>query len=320
MTEGTAALGALILALVATPLAIVVARRVGAVDHPGPLKPQERPVPYLGGVAVFLATTPWVVHLRPTLLAPLALCMGVGLADDLVELRPWHRLVGQLVAGAGIAALVTTRIPQPAGGILVVAVTVLLANGVNLVDGLDGLASGVAGAACAGFAVLLVGSPRLLALSGLGALVGFLVFNRPPARVYLGDAGSSYLGALSTVLLASSWASGLRLSTAVAALLLVAVPSTEVAVALVRRLRSGGSVVTGDRRHPYDLLVRGGWRPGTSTLAYVGAAVVLGAVAVAVAASHSVGVAVAGALLGAAALLIAAGAIGALHGERSVST
>lgn len=307
-------------ALVLTPLSMAVARRAGALDRPGPLKPQHGAVPVLGGAAVFLATAPWIVRDDATLLVPLAAALVLGTVDDLVQLAPWHRLAGQLAIGSGIAAIVPLRLTQPVGGLLVVGAAVLIVNGVNLIDGLDGLASGVTLACCGGFAVLMTGSPRLLALAGVGALAGFLAYNRPPARVYLGDGGSTFLGALAVTLLASAWSSGPRLSTSVAALLLVAVPVAEVAVAVVRRLRSSGHVLAGDRRHPYDLLVERGWRPSASALAYVGAAAILAAAASAVAALHSLGGAVAAGVAAAGILLGAAGACGALHGERRVST
>ena len=86
--------------------------------------------------------------------------------------------------------------------VLVVAVTVLLINGVNLMDGLDMLAGGVAAVAALAFAVLLRGPGRQLAVALAAALAGFLVFNRPPARVYLGDGGSYLLGTALAVLLA----------------------------------------------------------------------------------------------------------------------
>ena len=81
-------------------------------------------------------------------------------------------------------------------------------NGVNLIDGLDMLAGGVAAVAAGGFAVILHGSGRQLAIALAASLLGFLVYNRPPARVYLGDGGAYLLGTGLTVLVAESWAPG----------------------------------------------------------------------------------------------------------------
>ncbi len=137
-------------ALVATPVAMVVARRTGVVDHPAPLKPQRVPVPYLGGAAVFLAAVVGGAAGRPLLLLPLGLVLLLGVADDAVHLPPWTRLTGQAAMGAVVAAAVPTHLPGALGPVLVVAVTVLLINGVNMIDGLDTLAGGVVAVAAGG--------------------------------------------------------------------------------------------------------------------------------------------------------------------------
>ena len=92
-----------------------------------------------------------------------------------------------------MSVIVPTHLPPYVGPPLVVLGTVLLVNGMNFLDGLDGLAAGVAATTSVGFAVLLVGSGRYLAVGLACALAGFLVFNRPPARIYLGDSGAYLL-------------------------------------------------------------------------------------------------------------------------------
>jgi UDP-N-acetylmuramyl pentapeptide phosphotransferase/UDP-N-acetylglucosamine-1-phosphate transferase len=267
---------------------MVVAHRSGVVDRPAPLKPQTEPVPYLGGAAVGVAAVVGGALGRPLLLVPLGLALVLGVVDDSVHLSPAVRLLGQAAIGGVTAAVVPTRLPGAVGVVLVVAVAVLLMNGVNMIDGLDALAGGVVAVATGAFAWLLRGDARILALALAGALAGFLVYNRPPARIYLGDGGAYLLGTALTVVLASAWASGVRTPVAVAGLLLVAVPAAEVLCAVVRRLRGRRSLVLGDRGHPYDRLVTRGWPVLGAGLVYIGAEVVLAAVAVAVAASRSV--------------------------------
>ncbi|HEY7947243.1 MAG TPA: hypothetical protein VID75_06185, partial [Acidimicrobiales bacterium] len=193
--------GAAAVALAATPLAARVARRTGVVDRPGALKPQSASVPYLGGAAVFVAVVVGGAAGRPLLLLPLGLALVLGVADDAAHLPPWTRLVGQVGVGAVVALVVTTRLTEPIGGLLVAAVTVLLINGVNMIDGLDTLAGGVVAVAAVGFAWLLRGDGRTLGVALACALAGFLVYNRPPARIYLGDGGSYLLGTALAVLL-----------------------------------------------------------------------------------------------------------------------
>jgi UDP-GlcNAc:undecaprenyl-phosphate/decaprenyl-phosphate GlcNAc-1-phosphate transferase len=279
-------LGAAATALVATPLSMAVARRTGVVDHPAPLKPQQSPVPYLGGVAVFLATVVGGAVGRPLLLLPLGLVLVLGVADDAAHLPPLPRLAGQAAIGGIVAAIVPTHLPGPLGPVLVTLVTVLLINGVNMIDGLDTLAGGLVAVAAVAFVVLLRAGGRELGLSLACALAGFLFYNRPPARIYLGDGGAYLLGTALAVLLAMAWAPGVRPATGAAALILVAVPAAEVLFSVIRRLRNRASVVLGDRGHPYDRLVSRGWPALGASMAYVGVELALAAVALAVAATH----------------------------------
>jgi UDP-GlcNAc:undecaprenyl-phosphate GlcNAc-1-phosphate transferase len=299
-------------ALVATPLAMAVARRTGVVDRPAPLKPQRIAVPYLGGTAVFLGAVIGGAEGRPLLLLPLGLVLALGVADDAIQLPPLARLAGQAGVGALVAALVPTHLPGPLGPVLVVAVTVLLINGVNMIDGLDILAGGVTAVAAVAFASLLRADARDLALALACSLAGFLFYNRPPARIYLGDGGSYLLGTALAILLASAWAPGARTATGISGLVIVAVPAAEVLFAVVRRLRSGRSLVLGDRGHPYDRLVAKGWPSLGASMAYVGAELVLGAAALASSATRDTGPALVAAVATAVGLVIAAALAGSL--------
>jgi UDP-GlcNAc:undecaprenyl-phosphate GlcNAc-1-phosphate transferase len=278
--------GALCATAVAVPICMELARRTGILDRPGPLKPHEAPVPYLGGVAVFVGVAIGVSAGRPVVLLPLVAALAVGVADDRFDLPPLFRLLAQLGVGAVIAATQPVHLPGWCGIPLLVAVTVILINGFNLIDGLDMLAAGVGTAAAAGFTLVLQGSARLMAASLTGALIAFLWFNRPPARIYLGDGGSYLLGAAMAVLLARSFAVGVAGPTGVAALALPAVAVGEVACAIVRRRRSGRSLLAGDRGHPYDRLVGNGWSRTAASGTYVA---IEAAVAVAVVLEVAVG-------------------------------
>jgi UDP-GlcNAc:undecaprenyl-phosphate GlcNAc-1-phosphate transferase len=272
--------------MVAVPVCMVVARRSGIMDRPGPLKTHEVPVPYLGGVAVFAGLAVGASAGRPVVLIPLVAALAIGVTDDRFPLPAPVRLLAQLGVGAVIAATQPVHLSAWLGVPLVLAATVVLINGFNLLDGLDMLAAGVGGAAALGFAVVTHGDARLLAASLAGALVAFLWYNRPPARIYLGDGGSYLLGASMAVLLARAWAVGEGGPTGVAVLALLAVPVAEVTCAIVRRSRSGRSLLAGDRGHPYDRLVATGWSRTSASAAYIAAQVVAG---VAVAAALLVG-------------------------------
>jgi UDP-GlcNAc:undecaprenyl-phosphate GlcNAc-1-phosphate transferase len=280
-------------AVALTPVCAMTARRLDIVDRPGPLKVQSTPVPYLGGLAVLAALLGPVLWTRPALAIPLALATGLGLADDIADLHSRIRLVCELAIGVVVA--VVTGVP---GGLAVVAVvaTVLLVNAVNLLDGLDGLASGTALVSGAGFAFVVEGDYRVLAVALAAALGGFLVWNRPPARIYLGDSGSYLIGTALAVLLAATLGDQSSASSAAAAALLVGVPVGDTAIAVVRRWRAKRPLFTGDRGHVYDQLVDRRWTPRQATLACIGAQAALAVLAVAV--SHAAdGVAVGAAVV-----------------------
>ncbi len=245
---------AVVAALLLTPLAAALARRTGVVDRPGPLKIQREPIPYLGGLAVFAAAAGPIALVRPALLLPLGLAGLLGLVDDIGDVRPIVRLIAEIGVGLVAGLVIDSPLPVPLGVIVTAALVVGLINAVNLIDGLDGLAGGVAAASAIGF-VVLGGPARPIAAAFAGALGGFLVYNRPPARIFLGDSGAYLVGtalACCTAIVlddpggASGWA---------AIPLLVALPVLDTIVAIARRRRARRPLFAGDRSHVYDQLV-----------------------------------------------------------------
>jgi UDP-GlcNAc:undecaprenyl-phosphate GlcNAc-1-phosphate transferase len=317
----TALIGALVafaVTVVLTPIAIRVALRTGVVDRPGALKVQEIPVAYLGGVAVFggIAAGLLVHSGRPRLLLPLGLALALGLADDLADLSPRVRLACEAVIG-GVAAVVVPATPGPLGYVITAFAVVGLLNAVNLLDGLDALASGVGAVSAIGFALLGPG-PRPLGLAIAGALCGFLVFNRPPARIYLGDAGAYLLGTALALACATALHADGAVTTWAALPLLVAVPVTDTAVAILRRRRAGAPLFAGDRSHVYDQLVdRGATRPRAVVVMVMGQTVLA---AIGVLVGHLPPVAgVSGALLSAGILVALVGRGGFLTPAKEAS-
>ncbi len=288
-----------VVAVIATPVAAAIATRVGLVDRPGPLKVHDRPVPYLGGAAILAAIAGPVAGAHPYALIPLAMAFVVGLVDDLGDLNPVARVVVEI--GIGVAAAFVPAHHGLPRVVLAVVVVVLLLNAINLLDGLDGLATTVGiGSAC-GFAIALSGTSWVLPLALAGALIGFLVWNRPPARVYLGDAGSYLIGTA----LAISMLDALQRPAAIAAgaTLFVGVAAADTGVAILRRLRARRPLLRGDRGHVYDQLVDRGW-PAIRAV---------GALAAAQAALTAAGVAIGG-LSDGAAIASSAGIVAVVGG------
>jgi UDP-GlcNAc:undecaprenyl-phosphate GlcNAc-1-phosphate transferase len=255
---------AIALALVLTWAARRVALATGLVDRPapGPLKVHIVPVPVLGGLAVMvsvLVTCLLILHHLPVgITAGIAVAVGIGLLDDLRPLPASVRLVALATAGLLLVAGGVHLEPLgPLSGPGVVLLVLLLANAVNLIDGQDGLASGLGAIACAGIAAVHAANgngPPLLAVALAGSLVGFLAWNLSPARVFLGNSGAYGLGAMLTALagrLAGDGWHGL-----LAAGLCLGVFAFELTFTVVRRLLSAQRLATGDRKHTYDLLAQ----------------------------------------------------------------
>ena len=200
---------ALLLALYGVPLARRAALQFNVVDRPdGRLKHQSAPVPYLGGLAVYLAfliSLALTFEFRQDVLGLVlggTLMVMVGLIDDFGVLKPWPKLIGQLIA---VFVLIRSGIrieiaafPDWLDLLLTVLWMVGIINAVNIIDVMDGLAGGVSVIACLWlFVVAIVNQDTMVAvmLAALaGSLVGFLRYNFHPASIYLGDAGSLFVG------------------------------------------------------------------------------------------------------------------------------
>ena len=275
----TAAALAAVVSVLLTAAARALAPRLGFLDAPdGGRKRHQRPMPLLGGAAVVasillgaLLLLGGPLTLTPSLaglLGSLVLVCGVGLWDDRRGMRPRTKIVA-----LSLAMIPYLTVAPPVHEVALVGYVVPLgwlgipfalfwllacANIVNLIDGLDGLASGV-GLAGAVVLVLLaghLGDPGSLWIAALlaGALLGFLVHNWPPARIYLGDAGSLSIGYLIGALsveMAQKRTAGFAL---IVPTLPLAVPVFDTAMAIVRRKLRGRSIGQADRRHLHHRL------------------------------------------------------------------
>jgi UDP-GlcNAc:undecaprenyl-phosphate GlcNAc-1-phosphate transferase len=234
-----------LIAFVASVLLGVAAReagaRIGAVDAPsGDLKPHLEPVSYLGGasvagaVAIGMVVRGWPIHLAATL--GLAGALALGLVDDAIELRPLPRLALQAVLAVAIVAggVRADALPEALAWIVAIALLAGAMNGVNLVDGMDGLAAGAVLISCVGLVAIARahGGGTDLALVTCGAAAGFLIHNLPPARLFLGDGGAYFLGAVIAIAILHSGGSARTLPGALTSL---GVFALDPALAIVRR-------------------------------------------------------------------------------------
>ena len=272
-----------------TPIMRKLALKVGAVDAPDMArKVQVEPVPYLGGVAivigVFVATYSTLIikdkeiALASTVLIPALLMAAMGLADDLRGLKPWPRLIAQSAVGVIVAGFLiyTDTIGTPSQIFIIDAIVTTLwivgvCNSINFFDNLDGGAAGTV-VVISFFTFLIAYDRGQLMISALsivtaGATAGFLIWNRPPAKIYMGDAGALFLGIIVAVLtirlnpdIDPNWKS------LAIPLFLMAVPLLDTSVAVTSRLARGISPFTGGRDHLSHRLMRKGLHRRTAAI------------------------------------------------------
>ncbi|MGH9364504.1 MAG: glycosyl transferase [Thermoanaerobaculia bacterium] len=284
-------------------VAEVVRRNAGRwrlIDRPGPRSSHASPTPLGGGVGVLagilLGSAVLALVGRPLGSGGIALLLGaallgvVGLLDDVRYISPWPRLILQASAAIFVVSRLggLDRVPLPppldaplgfAGAALSVVWIVGVANFFNFMDGIDGLAG--AQAAATGTCVLAVGwsnDADGLAAVIVGSAAGFLVLNWPPARIFLGDAGSVPLGFLLAALPLSAPAER-RTDAVLATAISLALFLLDPLETLLRRWRRGEQLTRAHRSHSYQRLLASGQEHGRVTLALAGGAIVLSALA-----------------------------------------
>ncbi len=304
---------ALAVAVAITPLVMRLARRYGFVDVPDarPKKLHRAPVPRLGGLVLYVAfgaglsvalllrsrvvtaEDPLELMRVAGVLAGATVMFLLGVLDDRRELGPWVQFGGQLVAAmlAVAADVVIWRVNNPLDGTwefpvyLAVPFTIFwlmgAMNAVNWLDGLDGLAVGVGGIAAVIFGLhsLNMGqySVALLPLALAGALVGFWPYNFHPARIFLGG-GAPLLGFLLGALSIVGGTKGATL------LLVLGIPILDVAWLILRRLAQGRSPMRGAREHLHHRLLDAGLSQPAIVLLYYAFTVLMGGLALVLAA------------------------------------
>jgi UDP-GlcNAc:undecaprenyl-phosphate GlcNAc-1-phosphate transferase len=270
-------------ALAATPLAGRFAHRIGAIDRPSARGVNQRPdMPLLGGIAVamaFFAGMAAVGIAKSTedavrwsgLAAGGLLLVGTGVWDDRFGMKALPKLAMQLLAASiaiasgfeisRVSSPLTESVVElprwivwPASVLWIVGVT----NAINLLDGLDGLAAGVGAIIGATLTVIAwqAGQPFgvVLGLALVGSLVGFLPHNFAPARIFLGDTGSLFIG-FTLALLALEGYRRISLITFLGPLLALAVPLLDTGLSILRRMRSHAPIFSADRLHMHHRLL-----------------------------------------------------------------
>ena len=275
-------------ALVLTPAVIAFARRTGALDQPDARKVHARPIPRIGGIGIYAAFMVSIlvqlifVELTPEFMMSLiglmvggTIIVAIGIIDDYCDLPAKVKLLGQILAAAVLVIGFDVRIDfitDPLGDFIYLELFAIpatifwivgLTNTVNLIDGLDGLAAGVS--SIAAITIFLVameeGIPFVAMVTAAlaGAAVGFLYYNFNPARIFMGDTGSMFLG----FMLAGISVVGAVKSAATIALIVpilaLGLPILDTTFAIVRRARNHRPIFKPDKGHLHHRLLAHGF-------------------------------------------------------------
>jgi UDP-GlcNAc:undecaprenyl-phosphate GlcNAc-1-phosphate transferase len=251
---------ALVVAVGGTPVVRRLALRLGVIDQPSARKVHVKPVPLLGGLAIYAA---FIVALLLfgnrfglteliSILVGASLMSFLGVWDDRRDLSPWLKLVGQFLA-ASILVVTGVHIGTFHSEILNVVVTlgwvVAITNSMNLLDNMDGLSGGIGAVVSIFFLLLAVMNRQYLvgALSAalLGACIGFLVYNFNPASIFMGGAGSQFLGfVLAATAIKLRFPEGIQIVTWMVPVLILGLPLFDTALVIISRLRRGWNPLT----------------------------------------------------------------------------
>lgn len=272
-----------------TPIVSMVARSLGAVDRPNERKVSLRDnMPLLGGLAVALgcsvglASSVISMGEDPVRISKISgfllggvVLLAIGMLDDRWSLSAWPKLLFQIVAAA-IAiqhGFVVEYFREPFtgasfdlpfwfGALVTMFWIVAVSNAVNLIDGLDGLATGVGAIIAATLAIICAQAEQsvgvILGVTLVGALLGFLPFNFAPAKIFLGDTGALFIGYSLSLVALEGYLGGYRKASLMAflvPLLALAVPLLDTLLSIVRRARAGQKIFAADRQHMHHRLL-----------------------------------------------------------------
>jgi len=269
-----------IVSLLLTPIVKKLAFRINAVDLPNNRKVHVNIMPRLGGLSIcisFLVGSllfiPSFVNIWPFLLGGIII-MIIGIFDDVKGLTPQTKMLGQILAALipSFSGITIDFITLPNGtiiefGVMAIPITVFwivaITNAINLIDGLDGLAAGVSCIATLTMSVLAFGLGHpissLMGVILLGSTLGFLVFNFYPAKIFMGDTGSLFLGYMISLLAITGLTKSAAIFSLIIPIIVLAVPIIDTTFAIIRRLIKRQPLSSPDKLHLHHSIIRLGF-------------------------------------------------------------
>ncbi|MGM7702928.1 glycosyltransferase family 4 protein [Pseudalkalibacillus sp. Hm43] len=275
-------LGCFLISVLLVPVVSLIAHKINAVDKPNWRKVHRKAIPRLGGLAIILSNMIGFFYLKISLpnlgmmTIAFSIIIAIGVLDDVFQLPAKIKLIGQVTAAflAVHAGVRITYISLPftdnrleyagiIGYILTIIWIVSITNSINLVDGLDGLAAGIS---CISLFVIMIMAIEkndmtvfLWSLTLIAATLGFLVYNINPAKIFLGDTGSLFLGFSIALLSVLGFFKSITLFSLVVPFIILGVPIFDTLSAIIRRILNNQSFSEPDKSHLHHRLLAMGF-------------------------------------------------------------
>ncbi len=264
--------------LVLVPLMKVLSKHVGAIDIPGGRKVHTKPMPRMGGLAIFLSFLIGVMLFGEITKQMMGILIGgfiivlLGIFDDIKPISAKYKLIAQIASASIVVLYGNIYLPEmgafgininfgnfgyPVAIIFIVAIS----NAINLIDGLDGLAAGISSIYYITIAVIAIlfnkaiGVDIILTLVMLGSTLGFLVYNFNPASIFMGDSGSLFLGYTISIIALLGYKAATFTSLFIP-LLILFIPIIDTLFAIIRRLLKGEKMGVADKEHFHHQLLK----------------------------------------------------------------
>ncbi len=279
-----------------------IAIKFNIVDFPNYRKIHRQSVPYLGGVAIFLGVVIGLIYLWPHHKNLQGIALGAiviiltGILDDKYDIRPIVKLLGQIVAASFLisSGLIIEKITLPFIGMIElglfsVLITILwvvgITNAVNFIDGLDGLATGITTIAISSMFIMAIIDGHVFAaylcVVLIGANLGFLYHNYYPAKIYMGDTGSNFLGYMIAVISILGLFKNIAILSFIIPIIVLAVPIFDTLFAIIRRVTNKQKIYKPDNKHIHYQLLRVGFNHRQSVLIMYAFSLLFGVLAIA---------------------------------------
>ncbi len=279
----------LLTSLVLVPIVKKIATHVGAMDQPNARKIHKIPMPRLGGLAIYLAFLFGYILYGEVSTQMLSILIGsfllvlVGFIDDINPVKARYKLIVQIIAATIVVVygdLSFTEISilgnkiyfsKIVGSLLSIIFIVAITNAINLIDGLDGLAAGISSIYFLTIAIIafilnrIGGLDVIISLIMLGATLGFLIHNFPPAKIFMGDSGSLFLGFMISVIALLGY-KVTTFTSLIVPILILAIPIFDTIFAILRRLLKGQNIGVADKEHFHHQLLKMRYSPTKSIL------------------------------------------------------